>query len=463
MRKYSYGVIIFAAYSFLLTMTLQLNDEVLLTGVLNHYFGSFMLGLGFLLFYLSRVVFPDAGKRKIAIIAATTVYAASVIIRLTHEFGIFTVLISALAVGYLGGMVYYNLAAACSINGKSGLVLSLGATIAFGLQYMLQGMLLNRLFIYIILFLGALVMLMTAFVPLGDFTLESVLPYAEETDEWKDYLKKDLILRTAISLCILAVMVLCEVSYISDTTSSLNLYGIARLLIPVGYFVIGIAYDLRGYKFAQFIMISLSVFSVVARAGSDYVTLRICLFYLLVGGTIAYITLGFWDIAPKTKHPDLWAIFGRIISITESLMVVFLIKVDNSGYFLTMLLTAVLLAITVFLVLMENALKEPEWEIPKNSTNLIVEGAAEEEIGTIAAAVDVFDAFAGYYRLTPREREVMYTILHSDDKIKTIASEIGLSDRMVYRYMNQLYEKMGTENRAGLMKVYFDFESKYSS
>lgn len=176
----------------------------------------------------------------------------------------------------------------------------------------------------------------------------------------------------------------------------------------------------------------------------------------------AYITLGFWDIAPKTAHPDLWAVFGRIISITEGFIVCLLTFINDKGYFLTMLTTSALLSIIVFLVSKENNLKEPDWQTPQTDTIPVTENMAAEAVVITTAPEDIFDEFSKQYRLTPREREVMYSMLHSDDKIKTIATEIGLSGRMVYRYMNQLYEKLNTENRADLMKVYFDFESKHN-
>jgi DNA-binding CsgD family transcriptional regulator len=36
-----------------------------------------------------------------------------------------------------------------------------------------------------------------------------------------------------------------------------------------------------------------------------------------------------------------------------------------------------------------------------------------------------------------------------------VSNKLGISERMLYRYMKSLYEKVGAENRAGLVKRYY--------
>ena len=41
---------------------------------------------------------------------------------------------------------------------------------------------------------------------------------------------------------------------------------------------------------------------------------NMCLYYICLGTNVAYFNLMFWNIAQKTKHPELWAGMGRVIS-----------------------------------------------------------------------------------------------------------------------------------------------------
>ena len=67
-----------------------------------------------------------------------------------------------------------------------------------------------------------------------------------------------------------------------------------------------------------------------------------------------------------------------------------------------------------------------------------------------------FLAFTKKYHFTPRECDVLKELLTSDDTMKNIAEALGISERMLYRYMNNLYQKTGVETRAALMKLYYE-------
>ncbi len=112
---------------------------------------------------------------------------------------------------------------------------------------------------------------------------------------------------------------------------------------------------------------------------------------------------------------------------------------------MTMVLVALLL-MGLFILFMDYKEKVPETS---------QEEVKEDENTT-------FEAFADHYRLTPKEQYVMHALLKSDAKLKVIAEEINTSERMIYRYMNQLYVKTGAENRAGLVKSYYDYEKNRS-
>ncbi len=66
-----------------------------------------------------------------------------------------------------------------------------------------------------------------------------------------------------------------------------------------------------------------------------------------------------------------------------------------------------------------------------------------------------FSQFAAKYGLTPRETEVLAVALYNDKPAKEIAFEFQISERMVQRYLNSIYEKTGVQGRVGLTLLYF--------
>jgi len=49
----------------------------------------------------------------------------------------------------------------------------------------------------------------------------------------------------------------------------------------------------------------------------------------------------------------------------------------------------------------------------------------------------------------------MEKILASDEGVKEIAAKINISERVLYRYFNSLYEKTGTKSRIALLQLYY--------
>ncbi len=67
----------------------------------------------------------------------------------------------------------------------------------------------------------------------------------------------------------------------------------------------------------------------------------------------------------------------------------------------------------------------------------------------------VLAAFVRQYDLTKREIEVLAAVLEGDGTIRMLASEVCMSERMVYRHLSAIYEKTGTNSRATLVRMYY--------
>ncbi len=65
--------------------------------------------------------------------------------------------------------------------------------------------------------------------------------------------------------------------------------------------------------------------------------------------------------------------------------------------------------------------------------------------------------FAEKYGLTPRETDVLAAALYNDKAPKEIAYDLQISERIVQRYFNSIYEKTGTQGRVGLTLLYSGF------
>ncbi|MBQ8934737.1 MAG: hypothetical protein IJ061_10725 [Lachnospiraceae bacterium] len=66
-----------------------------------------------------------------------------------------------------------------------------------------------------------------------------------------------------------------------------------------------------------------------------------------------------------------------------------------------------------------------------------------------------FASFCETYGLTPREAEIMQTILRSDLPTTRLSSELHVSERTLYRHLSALYQKTGTDSRVGLLMKYY--------
>ena len=74
---------------------------------------------------------------------------------------------------------------------------------------------------------------------------------------------------------------------------------------------------------------------------------------------------------------------------------------------------------------------------------------------------DVFGTFCDKYHFTPRERDVMQAIISSEDTAKALCIDLDISERMFYRYIRQMCDKVGSvDNRNGLVKKYLTFTEK---
>jgi DNA-binding CsgD family transcriptional regulator len=155
-----------------------------------------------------------------------------------------------------------------------------------------------------------------------------------------------------------------------------------------------------------------------------------------------YLNLAFWFLAPRTRHPEIWAGLGRTLSLVEGFIGIAFYHIHRGGLIERLILGSIILC--MFILLYFDRQKEIEEIVTAQD-----DGASDYDS-------DLFESFCDLHSFTPRERDVMNVLLKSDDSMKNISTELGISERMLYRYMKNLYEKTGAENRAGLVKKYYE-------
>ena len=73
---------------------------------------------------------------------------------------------------------------------------------------------------------------------------------------------------------------------------------------------------------------------------------------------------------------------------------------------------------------------------------------------------DLLRLFSENYHLTNREKDVVTALVSSEESMKNLAEKLEISERMLYRHMNHIYEKTGCQSRAGIVKLFFDTKDK---
>jgi DNA-binding CsgD family transcriptional regulator len=77
-------------------------------------------------------------------------------------------------------------------------------------------------------------------------------------------------------------------------------------------------------------------------------------------------------------------------------------------------------------------------------------GGGERETQTVLSQEERVRSFAGKFKLTPRETEVLKAVSSNEKTLAAIASEMGISERVLQRHLSSIYKKTGTQTRNGL-------------
>ena len=455
-RKLS--IFLFAAYHLNMMACSIYTDSLIGWNGTLYYIKILMMVLGYAVFYGSRRVVGSTTWRKYLLIASNVIYDAGLILLMMIDNTVIITgvsLVVMFVLGYVGGAVYYFLSLSVSENPHGGRIIGLGGALAYILHYVLWAMLRQEVIMIVVLL--TLFVFVTYIVIRNpkEWASSDPLPYA---DKMNTKVRQDNI-RTLFLLCGLTVAaLLCmgrahRIVFNTYDDQSGVLYGLARLFAVPSYLIIGLLYDKKKRSALSGIMLLSMIITVWMPA--DFVHMPVVVQYirqLCESFMIGYITFSFWLLAPRTDRPELWASFGRILMGFECLtgLLYTFIRIDNimMDYMICIALTV----LTVSLVI-----PEITGIIQSEVRDMTRQDIYSEEVSLQQEEEKnrrILFGLTTQFRLTPRETDVVRIILREKDiRTNEIAQEMKISRSMVYRYINNLYEKTETDEKHDLISI----------
>ena len=347
-------------------------------------------------------------------------------------------MIAALCLGCIGGAANLRMSWGTVTGGTIAKCMGLGSAVAVVLQYLLQ------------IRFGATPLLpvfMLAAYGLLVFLLQRHAPAIPA----EDGARPDPVSPNRIAMCavIVAAFILFACFYneyihhlqIQSGYSAINAYSWPRLMMVPGYLLFALIGDWKSGKYvplAALCIMLVMLLNVVLTANSDAYWLNMCLFYFAVAATASYYLLTFWRLAPGTRHPALWAPFGRML---DSAMVLVSGAINLSAWPAPVVLGADIAGVALVIVMMALG----------GDFNL------RESVAPDASAPpspeETLELVQQRYELSAREAEVLRELVLTEDTNQQIANDLGISRRQLQTHIARIYEKTGTSTRAGLVKL----------
>ncbi len=234
-----------------------------------------------------------------------------------------------------------------------------------------------------------------------------------------------------------------------------------RVMLSIGGLCAGLLFDLRRARYMGIAMFWVSVLCVAAvfglEAGMPDRVGRVA-FFLGSGAFITFYTATFIWIAPYLKAPALWAGMGRVISnltaIAFDAPALLLIQSGN-----TLAVTTAMLPLLVGINALLFAIGMLDLRIPdagSKSTAESPQAAAQPGQDAELSPEQRIQHFSVRYNLTPRECDVLAATVTSEQPLKQVAADLGISMRVVQRHLTSIYEKTNTQTRIGLTKLFWE-------
>ncbi len=371
---------------------------------------------------------------------------------------------AAFCVGGIGGAVHCRMSREAAAGAKVARSMGFGSSAAVLLQYLLQ-------------ICWGVTPVLPVFMLAAFLLLLFLLSGREAEPEGAGEGKQEPVRRLQLvcSVLIAATFILFSCFYnesihhlmIQSGYASANVYSWPRLMFIPGYLLFALIGDRKGGKYVPIaslciVLAALLNVMLIGTAGSYWVNM--CLFYLSISAYTCYYLLTFWRLAPGTRHPTVWAPFGRML---DSIMVLFTGAIGLSEISAPVVMGVDLAGVALVIVLMAfkgdfnlsgSAGPAPAEHdpLPSEGTQRGLETAGTEapEVLALLSPEETLNRIRERFDLTPREMEVLRELALTEDKQTVISEKLSIQVRTLQNHVTQLYRKTGVTTRAGLTELY---------
>ncbi len=449
-KKHIVLTTVFAIYMSIYMICLIYIDkssyELADAGIVLHYLKMPAFAAGILLFPLGQRLQTGKRARRVHLIATCIVFAAGLLIQTGLLFKptlyvyIASCIIVLLSLGLLGGSVYYHFAMAFVNHPYLGRMSGIGGAAAFLIQVSAQNLFSLDTALLVLLLLGFAFAVYMSIISKERFEwmFDEPLEYAKQGDP--SLPKTKVIITGILGMMLLYLMCgLTDVVIVSrNFAGDMSAYSWIRLFGAVGYLTGGFLADICRRKWLMISTLGITILSIPLpfMFKEGYFIPATCLFYIILVSQIELLNVFFWDLAPKTSHPQLFAGMSRVLSCLCEVMLPLFPGVSV----MTALIIEVVLAVAVILCIAFGGYNP---------------SLASKDEKPSDGSTSHFEDFASRHGLTPRETDFLRLLIDSDDEVAVMASNMNISTRTVYRHINSIYEKTGTETRYALMRYYY--------
>ena len=263
-----------------------------------------------------------------------------------------------------------------------------------------------------------------------------------------------LIISVALMTCIFSTLD-NEVTLV-HAAGGVNIGSWPRLLLMLSGLCAGFLFDWKNDQTREVIMYCVMLLSTICilliQSGGPFL-IGLIIFYLTAGFFAVYFAVSFLELSFYMKEQRLFAGLGRAVNnfsaVCTGAVSLSLVKSGNS-----LLIYSVTIVLFVFVGI--------SLYLYAVNSNIIYAGDATENLEKEGSSdnPDKMRHFAEAFGLTERETEVMEALLASDEGIQELAEKIYISRAMLYRHIASLNEKTGTQNRIGLIQLYYTWNEK---
>lgn len=420
---------------------------------------SYILGasvLGFVLFPVANRFFSSGMKRTLLLCG--TVLGVVCIFLIQQHLSYVTILIPGLIffgfLGAVGSGVHYWVF--CVFGGNRHLAKMMGVSYALGIlfQFINNNCVKNDVVEAVVLSVS-LMFFLIFILKLRNGAVYGRQKETEEAAAARGILRNRTVAAGGLVTCV--VLMTCVFSTLDNAVTLVHASGSVdigqwpRLLLALSGLAAGFLYDMKGRRFMNLMMYSVTLLSticvVVIQSGGPFIA-GLVVFYLSAGFFVVFFTVSFLDLAYYMKIPELWAGIGRAVNnicavMTSALSVTLLSSKDSMAIIITALVLFVLISIAIYVYQSQF-------------------GTEETKTGEQPAIGDTekFSAFSERFSLTDREQEVLKVLLESDENVQEIAEQLLISRAALYRHITSLNEKTETKSRIGLLQFYYSWKKK---